>query len=729
LIRDLEPRVQTFVVKTLFQLDDASRQFSLAAFLLNGYGVPSDDERGLHFLNEAARAGHSIAQAYLYRMFAACLKEVPSQVPVLQYLKDQALKGSRMALVDLKKLDPIQAVQIRELMKFGYAGVGADWYYDNQWLYGLTQSKLMSKDFSPERLGSKRELPDIIANKRGDRLLHAAAAVGAFGFLQILVTDFKFDVNQQNAKGETALLCACRSGHPDIVKFLLDSGARASIQSTDGESPLHWLTSFDEKINVAALGKDLIERGNARVEAFTTRRISHSMFPGSIDVDFQVEGTPLMWAVHNDQPRVVSFLLSMGADPNWRLVNGGIPPIEWASFFHHTECLKLMIEHLENTADVPTTTDGKRDVRHAVVYGPLVAKAIHASDKFSMIVRNGVNYITQLRSTLALLQEKTKLVRFSLGRNQTPLHYACRGAHDEACKIILELDWLTGDINTPAGLSEKTPLLESVRWNRRGLFQLLRRHGAEVHALCPSPFDERGQRTWSALHVLADQAHDNDVSLVDDLIAAGVPVDGDPATETETPFHIAVRRNAFCLADMLRGHRANPDALRTRSALLVAQHPLTTLGHAIARNSRHGLPALRYLLALQPRLAFVVEPSRGLTALHLASLVPDGFAYVGGGELERVDFDWETNGTIVHELLTCFCDRDELNARCLQGKTALHLAAEGGNAGVVEELVRAGADVNLRCETGQTAADVARRVWGQQDSVETLRKLLGWLEK
>jgi len=88
--------------------------------------------------------------------------------------------------------------------------------------------------------------------------------------------------------------------------------------------------------------------------------------------------------------------------------------------------------------------------------------------------------------------------------------------------------------------------------------------------------------------------------------------------------------------------------------------------------------------------------------------------YFGGGELERVEFDWETNGTIVHELLTYFCDRDELNARCLQGKMDLNLAA--------------GADVNLRCETGETPADVARKVWGQKDGVEILRKLLGWLE-
>jgi hypothetical protein len=63
------------------------------------------------------------------------------------------------------------------------------------------------------------------------------------------------------------------------------------------------------------------------VDTFTARPISHSMFPGSIDVDFQAQGTPLMWATHNNQPRLVSFLLSMGADPNWRL--GKIPFRLW----------------------------------------------------------------------------------------------------------------------------------------------------------------------------------------------------------------------------------------------------------------------------------------------------------------------------------------------------------------------------------------------------------------
>lgn len=124
---------------------------------------------------------------------------------------------------------------------------------------------------------------------------------------------------------------------------------------------------------------------------------------------------------------------------------------------------------------------------------------------------------------------------------------------------------------------------------------------------------------------------------------------------------------------------------------------------------------------------FVVEPSRGLSALHLCALVPHGLSYAGSGEaLTREDFDWETNRAIVHELLEWFREPDQLDLSFqMQGKTALHLAAEYGNVGVAEELVKTGADKSLRCETEETPADVARRVFAQE---KILSKLLAWLE-
>src|SRR5205085_1738824 len=131
----------------------------------------------------------------LYRMFRACRKEIPPEIPVLDYLKAQALNGSRLALLDLKVLEPQQAKHTREVLKYGYGGVGSNWFNEDQWLHALTQPKLMSKDFALDSLGSRTELQDVVANIRGDGIIHAAAAVGAYGLIQELLTDIKIDVN------------------------------------------------------------------------------------------------------------------------------------------------------------------------------------------------------------------------------------------------------------------------------------------------------------------------------------------------------------------------------------------------------------------------------------------------------------------------------------------------------------------------------------------------------
>jgi ankyrin repeat protein len=61
----------------------------------------------------------------------------------------------------------------------------------------------------------------------------------------------------------------------------------------------------------------------------------------------------------------------------------------------------------------------------------------------------------------------------------------------------------------------------------------------------------------------------------------------------------------------------------------------------------------------------------------------------------------------------------------IKGKTALHLAVEQGKVGVVEELVKAGADTQTSCDTGETAASMARRYFKEQP---ILPKLLAWLK-
>ena len=68
-----------------------------------------------------------------------------------------------------------------------------------------------------------------------------------------------------------------------------------------------------------------------------------------------------------------------------------------------------------------------------------------------------------------------------------------------------------------------------------------------------------------------------------------------------------------------------------------------------------------------------------------------------------------------------------LDRRCgVLGSTALHLAAEEGNVGVLEELVKKGAGVSVKDEKGETAKERAEKAWGSD--TEVLKRMREWLE-
>ena len=664
--------------------------------------------------------------AYLYRLSNACQKSVPNDIPVVQWLENAAINGSRMALQDLAKVDHDRAQETWNKIRHYFGGVGAIWYYTGQWLHDLSPSKLREDGFNISDLAPRDKIHSLSINIRGDGILHAAAANAACDLVQRLLRDFDIDVDQRNAQGETALLCATRSGHLHAVKILLEHGASASIQAHNGETPLHWLVSFFGPL-VKDVGTLLLETGGAVVDACTNQSISHSVFPSNIDVDFQLPGTPLLWAVRNNRPDVVSFLLARGADPQLRSTTAPLQsPLGWAAGMHHTTCLKLIISHLE--AQLEHIEDPQPDY---LLYGPLIRIALHTADRFSMIIRNGSTYFSQLEATLRLLQDKTKGRFFNITEeHEMPIGYAVSEAHDEAAEILLKLGWGIEDINKPDNANGRTPLLDAVRWNRRHMVKLLLSYGADAHTMARNPFDH-DKRNWSALHIFAEQAHNNDLVLVSDLLGGEIPVDGRYDTDVETPFFVAVRRNATRLADFLLSKGADLNALSTRSSLLVSSYPLTGLGHIVALNARHCIPSLRYLL--EPHTAvtsdsvdFIVEPTRYLSALHFCAIVPNSLQYTSGDALSAKDFDYETNRRITHELLDWFPDSKHLEERCsIQGRTALHLAAEYGNTGVVEELVKAGADITVKDDAGRSAADIAKSTHAGDNML--LHRILEWL--
>ncbi|KAF1992988.1 hypothetical protein P154DRAFT_504183, partial [Amniculicola lignicola CBS 123094] len=71
-------------------------------------------------------------------------------------------------------------------------------------------------------------------------MLHFAASAGFEEVVKLWTGTMPTSVNEGGGQSETPLLIACRSGHGHVVRLLLAMGADPTIQSSNGDAPLHW---------------------------------------------------------------------------------------------------------------------------------------------------------------------------------------------------------------------------------------------------------------------------------------------------------------------------------------------------------------------------------------------------------------------------------------------------------------------------------------------------------
>ncbi|KAL8792124.1 MAG: hypothetical protein Q9195_005299 [Heterodermia aff. obscurata] len=734
--RDLQPSMQSLVFDSFTGSDSwekAPELFMLCAYRTNGYGCRQDTGEALRILQRAAALEHHPSRALMYRIWNSCR---PAETnPGAVYLETYAKAGSRPAFEDLKSSFPEnEKERVWRWITDASGGVGADWLSTSEMLDGYTQSQWIKDDWLMDKIrSSQKPLSELIVNKRGDSVLHFVAMCGRYKPFKALILDYKMNIDLQNPLGETALLCASRSGHGGIMILCLQQyKANASLAAKNGETPLHWLIQFDDQY-IQPIVTDLIARG-ANINAATRERVSHSIYPGTIDVDLLMPGTALTWAVHRNRPHIVETLLKHGAQLNITPGDSKLDALDMAAYYHHHECMKIIIEHLESKV-TKTTSDGAIDKRYAFLMGPTVMGAEKAADKFSMILRGGADYLNRLHATLDLLRERSKFVSFQGQMQGSMLYSAVSKAHDEVVEYMFKNNWLTETINLPIGDARRTPVLEAIRWNRESLVQTLVDHGADILALAANPFAPE-ESNWSALHIYAHEGHDKDLSLVERLIEMGLPVEGpsklddpDVAQDStplpniistlsitdksafiqtnETPFVVAIRHNAFNLANTLLSFGADPNSLAISSGLFSTCYPLTALGHIVTANARYCYARLDYLLNLPEKhnISFIVEPTRRLTALHKCAMAHQEVAKRtdGGALVSRQEFDKDTNADIMYELLRKWCQPEELNAKCdIDGNTALHLAVAAQNIGTMQHLLDAGADTTIENEHGET---------------------------
>ncbi|KAL3478344.1 kinase-like protein [Aspergillus californicus] len=764
-MRQLEPAVQSFVFTSFYNKVESTISnnqincpdtFVLASYYINGYGTKIDYEAATRLLNLSSNKAydHVSSRAYAYRIGKALDPSYVFTQAVYDNLSMMALKGSRSALIDLKDVAPVHYEWTQGILRDVMAGVGASFFHNINLLHGFQHSQWLATFDEPEilvrNLSSLNRISEYKVNKRGDGILHFAACVGKVQAIEALLDAFaSLHIDQKNDKGETPLLCATRAGQVGTVLKLIELGADAAVAAENGETCMHWLLSFKDE-DILAIGDALMKAG-AKLREFTRERVSHSEFQSGIDVDFQLPGSPLTWAIHHDRPCIVQFLLDKipGGVSEW--INqpsdprASPPPLEYAASYHHVGCLELLLDALD-----------RDEIRYNMA--PVLKAATHAADTFSMILRNGDKYEERLHQTLNLCLTKSQKIVFG----------SVSECHDKVVEYLLSKEtsqlveslgpqpdegpsrpgaYVPDDINRPAADHRRTPVLEAIRWNRKPIVELLIANGADAKAVAQNPFNPE-EMNWTAFHILATAGHNTGhTELVSHLARdAGLPIEGfhskpnpnvdstecegesDSTRTPETPFLVAVQHNAFNLASTFLEFGADPNAVCCHAGLLALENPTTVLGHIIAASAQHSVPRLRYLLSKCSTdggigINFIVEENRQLTALHRAAWAHKGVMHRTAGAnnaecafLTRGEYDVVVNQEIMRELLETWGDPQSVNCRCgIHQRTALHLAVEAGNIGGVEMLLAKKADTTLYDGLGLTAVELARDVLGALD--------------
>jgi len=149
-----------------------------------------------------------------------------------------------------------------------------------------------------ETFGDDRLLVDANAPKAGVTQLMRAAVLPDTGEL-VRILKLLGDVNEQDSSGATAMMYAAQAGPVEAMSLLLQAGADANAKTDEGETPLF------AAVSARVRGEDRVRLLNA----------------AGIDVN-ERDGrgmTPLMVACKGSwQPRVVSALMELGADPSKR---------------------------------------------------------------------------------------------------------------------------------------------------------------------------------------------------------------------------------------------------------------------------------------------------------------------------------------------------------------------------------------------------------------------------
>ena len=247
--------------------------------------------------------------------------------------------------------------------------------------------------------------------------IHEAAELGDLARVKAYLSQDPKQIDLVDAKGQTVLARAARSGKQEVVEFLLAMGATEDIYAA---------VIVGQVDKVAAFLKQDKKLVNARDSSGRAA---------------------LHWAALYGQKKVMELLLAEKADVN--LLDGdGFTPLHWATTFNKKDAVELLLANKANT-NIKVEKYGWTPLRLAVIHGHMAAAEALLNGGSDPNVKDD--------------------------QNIPLLHQAVIRGKKEMVELLLDKK---ADVNTKDADGE-TALDEAEEQGNKEIIELLRQHGAK----------------------------------------------------------------------------------------------------------------------------------------------------------------------------------------------------------------------------------------------------------
>lgn len=398
--------------------------------------------------------------------------------------------------------------------------------------------------------------------------------------------------------------------------------------------------------------------------------------------------TPLFVAAKNGHNEVIKILLAAGSILDAR-ENEGNEPLHIAIKYKHIDTIYLLIEYGANI-----------HARGALDETPLsLAVQANLTKICRLLLSKGAqvdvkNFYGKTPLWLAKTAENYKIIDLLTANNVksqiNPFFDAVhrndlQGVHDQLLQSVGVNDTCFTHI---------TPLYVATEKENLAIMTELIQHGALIRLACTNG--------WTPLHVAVDS---NNVSSVNFLLTVGADCNS-PAYNGITPLHLAAKNSNKDIIKKLLVHGADANLIDEHGVvpLYIAAKKgdeeivELLLGNGAQLISCHGGSAIDVALRHQHKKVIHVMLKKNLI----------DFYYLRYPQIEFV-FTVAIENNLLNVVKTLLLAHAYLaHHKFLNGKTALHLAAEKGDIDIVYTLLEHKAKINSKSIDGKTPLDLAK---------------------